>query len=335
MRNLAVGYFQAEPFVESCGAFESRIKEVYFSWPGVASCRPVKEYDAAERERFLADLRWCRERGIALDVLFNCNCYGEDAIGVVMERRVMTVLEEMGREGLYPEIVTTTSPFVAWLLRRRNAGVEIRASVNMRMHGTLGFEQAAELFDSFYVNREKQRDCSYLAECQTWACRNGKTLGMQVNSGCLRDCPFQQFHDNLHGHSRGRQLAEGRAMGFELFFCQESYRNGRWEEFLRSTWIRPEDVCYYRRYVSVIKLATRAVRNPARIVKAYATGHFDGNLLELMDPNASAAFGEWMIDNRSFPSDWATNGIGAACAQNCKHCGRCAEILAMVMKRGG
>ncbi len=331
MRDLAVGYFQAEPFVESCVPFEGHIKEVYFSWPGVLSCRPVTDYAGGERERFLSDLRWCREKGIALDVLFNCNCYGEEAIGVAMERRVMGVLEEMGREGLYPEIVTTTSPFVAWALRRGNAGVEIRASVNLRLHGTLGFEHGADLFDSFYVNRERQRDFSYLAECQNWAFRHGKKLGMQVNSGCLRDCPYQQFHDNLHGHSRGRQMMEGRTMGFELFFCQESYRNGRWEEFLRSTWIRPEDLSYYRRYVSVLKLATRTVRNPAQIVKAYATGHFAGNLLELMDPDASAAFGEWMIDNRRFPADWAMSGIGAACAQNCRHCGRCTEVLQQVL----
>ena len=139
MRDLAVGYFQREPFVESCEPFEGHIKEVFFSWPGELSCRPVGEYDEARHWRFLEDLRWCRRRGIALDLLFNCNCYGEHAIGTAMEERVLDVLDKMGEAGLSPDIITTTSPFVAWVLRRHNVPVEIRASVNLRLHGTLGF----------------------------------------------------------------------------------------------------------------------------------------------------------------------------------------------------
>ena len=40
-----------------------------------------------------------------------------------------------------------------------------------------------------------------------------------------------------------------------------------------------------------------------------------------------------MLDNASFPSDWAESGVAGACAANCTHCGRCAEVLARVLRR--
>lgn len=331
-KNLAVGHFYNEPFIEACAPWVGRIREVFFAWPGVLSCRPAPVFDDQVRERLYSDLRWCRENGILLDTLFNCNCYGDIAISPDLADFVTGTLRDMDAKGLFPDIVTTTSPFIATVLRERFPQVKIRGSVNLSIHGTLGFEYVDDLFDSFYVSREHQRDLGYMRRCAAWAKDHGKVLGMQLNSGCLRQCPYQQFHDNLHGHNRIRQSAVGEKFDFNVFLCKKTYARKNYEAFLKATWIRPEDAPLFEDPVSVMKLATRRIQNPTKILNAYASYHYDGNLLDLMDPVHSDLFAPYVIDNAAFPADWATSGIGAECANNCTECGKCAEVLAKVMR---
>ena len=334
-RNLAVGHFLNEPFISACMPHIARIREVFFAWPGVLSCRPAPEFTPEVKERFFADLLWCRENGILLDTLFNCNCYGDSAISPELAEFVSKNLRDMESYGLFPDIVTTTSPFIATVLRRHFPQVKIRWSVNLRVHGTIGFECVEELFDSFYVTRERQRDAAYLARVAEWAAAHGKIVGMQANSGCLRQCPFQTFHDNLHGHGDGRRpqdIATAKEYDFTFFRCRTAYARRAWEEFIRSTWIRPEDMPAYEPHVSVVKLATRRHRFPTKVLDAYATYSYDGNLLDLMDPVHSDLFAPYIIDNMSFPGDFAATVGSCPDANDCRHCGRCAAILGKVLR---
>ncbi|MBP5641368.1 MAG: hypothetical protein J6X55_17960 [Victivallales bacterium] len=331
-KNLAVGHFYNEPFIEACKPWVQRIAEVFFAWPGVLSCRPAPEFTDDVRERLFSDLRWCRENGIRLDTLFNCNCYGEQAISTELANFVVSVIDEMDDKGLSPDIVTTTSPFIATIIRRHFPHIRIRASVNLRAHGTLGMEAVQELFDEYYISREYQRSFPYVENAAKWAKMHGKQLGMQVNSGCLRDCPFQIFHDNLHGHNRPRIAEQAKALDFSFFRCRTHYeRDNVREDILKATWIRPEDVPLWEPYVSLFKIATRRINQPTKILNAYASYNYDGNLLDLLDPVHADIFAPDIIDNKSFPSNWATSGIGNECAMNCTHCGKCATILAQVM----
>ena len=333
-KKLAVGHFLNEDFIHACSPWTERIGEVFFAWPGVLSCRPAPDFTPELRERLVADLAWCRKNDIQLDALFNCNCYGEQAISHELENLVKDVMRQMDDCGLFPNVITTTSPFIATIIRRNFPTVKIRASVNLRAHGTIGFEAVSDIFDEFYLSREHHRDLEYVKQAAQWAKQNGKRIGIQLNSGCIRECPFQTFHDNIHGHNRAKQAANAKEFDFAFMLCQKHFgRDHAFEDIIRATWIRPEDAHLWEPYVSFCKLATRRIANPSKIVEAYASRSYDGNLLDLLDPVHSALFAPLLIDNKSFPNDWATSGIGAACAQNCIHCGRCAEVFHMVTKR--
>ena len=54
-----------------------------------------------------------------------------------------------------------------------------------------------------------------------------------------------------------------------------------------------------------------------------------GNLLNLMEPGHASAFLPWMIDNEKFPPSWRITATD--CAANCRHCGKCAEVLRQVL----
>ena len=332
-KTLAVGHFYNAPFQNACRPHLDRIREVFFAWPGVLSCRPAPEFTPEVRARLVGDLKWCRENGVLLDTLFNCNCYGDIAVSPELADFVSRMIGEMDAAGLFPDIVTTTSPFIATVLRQRFPSVNIRFSVNMRIHGTAGLEPVMELFDSFYASRERHREAGWLARLGEWARVRGKTLGMQANSGCLRQCPFQQFHDNLHGHNRMGQSQVGERFGFSVFRCRTNYDRGNYEDFLRSTWIRPEDLPLYEEHVDVVKLATRRHAHPVEVLDAYATYSYDGDLARLMDPSYP------------FPGAFDNAALGASAlwpqvrdcadANDCRHCGRCAALFKEAFRPGG
>ena len=327
---LAVGHFYNEDFIHACSPWRERIGEVFFAWPGVLSCRPAPDFTPELRERLVADLSWARQNGLLLDTLFNCNCYGEQAVSQELADLVRHVIMEMDKNGLFPDIVTTTSPFIATILKRIFPSIKVRASVNMRAHGTIGFESVADIFDEFYLSREHHRDLAWLARLGEWSRAHGKVLGMQANSGCLRQCPFQQFHDNLHGHNRMGQSKVGEQFGFSVFRCKTNYDRGNYEDFLRATWIRPEDLPRYEEHVDVVKLATRRHAHPVEVLNAYATYSYEGDLALLMDPSYP------------FPKSFDNAALGAsplwqevrACpdVNDCRHCGRCTELLREVFR---
>ena len=52
-----------------------------------------------------------------------------------------------------------------------------------------------------------------------------------------------------------------------------------------------------------------------------------------MDPLHSDLFAPYVVDNRSFPDDFAATVGACPDANDCRHCGRCAAVLSRVLKR--
>ncbi|MFC0878029.1 U32 family peptidase [Saccharicrinis sp. FJH2] len=72
----------------------------------------------------------------------------------------------------------------------------------------------------------------------------GQNYSLLVNSTCLFDCPLQQYHANENG-----ALSSGSDLNvidteFCLKYCISAF-NQQKENFLKATWIRPEDLSLY------------------------------------------------------------------------------------------
>lgn len=331
---FAIGYRDApggEPFSAVVTDYREAVTEVYFSWSGQPSGRPnAPATDWGAQERLENELRKIRRLGVKLDLLFNANCYGADAVSEKLEREVCGILERLDSLGLLPEIVTTASVFIAELLREAAPGIERRASVNMRLDSLSALDYLDGRFDSFYIRRDIQRNLGRVREFADRCRERGWKLCMLANSGCLRNCPAQTFHDNFVAHSAEAATRRTSPEHSDPTICWPYYRDPvRRIEFLKGSWIRPEDIRCYEGLVDVVKLATRQHDRPRMVIGAYASGRFDGNLTMLMEPNFSSLFGrESWIDNRRFPDDWF--GTAADCATDCRHCGRCEKVWRQV-----
>lgn len=335
---FSIGYQQPENgeyFSDIVRDYHDSIAEVYYPWPGMATGRAalgrVREaVDWSAQEELEENLRNIRQMGIRTDILFNSNCYGGAAISEGLANRICSIIDYLGNRDLAPEVVTTTSPFIATLIKRNFPGIETRASVNMRIDSILAMEYLSDIFDSFHIRRDLQRDLESVKQFHDWCVSHGKRLCMLANSGCLRCCPAQSFHDNLVAHDVEVDECKN-VKGYMAHLCWKLYsKKENYEEILRCSWIRPEDIFRYEPYFEMVKLATRQHSHPRMVIGAYASGHFDGNLLDILEPGFSTTFSPYAIVNSLFPENW--HEIAGKCAINCTHCGKCTEVLDAVLK---
>ena len=334
---FAVGYQPpafGKKFSEITASYTNQLGEIFFPWIGAASGRPpiltTKERDSKEAERILCqELLEFRKQGLALDLLMNANCYGEKAVSKAFEQEIREIIHRLDDQGCRPEIVTTTSPFVARTLKKYDPDIEIRASVNMRVGTIQAMGYIKDLFDSFYLQRDYQRNLDYVRTVRQWCNKNKKKLCLLANSGCLRFCPGQSFHDNLIAHCIEAVGLEP-VYDFNPHVCWKLYSDRKnWAEILKATWIRPEDLYRYEGLVDTIKLATRQHSHPQSVIGAYTSGKWDGNLLDLLEPGFSPAFDPYYIDNTKFPPEFFERT--AQCSIGCTECGYCEHILDQVL----
>ncbi len=335
---FAVGHYLTEKpddplsFAELAKKFAPRLREVYFPWPGLSNAR-AKVYNKPDDEaRIAADLKYCREHGMKLDILANATCYGDMAFTVEQRKQILSIIGKLDDMGLKPEIVTTTSPYIAKVFKLNFPDIEVRASVNMRLRNTLALEYLAPMYDSYYICRDVQRDLPTFRLMAKWCHDHGKKLCMLANSGCVRNCPWQVFHETLLSHKFTDAFPEMDNQNLNLVCNQIFTQKKTLADFLRCTWIRPEDVHVFEPELETIKLSTREAKFPHEIVEAYVSGSYDGNLTRLMDPYHGFGFRPNRVDNKSFPADWITSGIAGKCAENCTHCGKCDELLKTLLK---
>ena len=337
MTPLAAGYqhfADGAPFAE-IALRHPAVREVYFPWVDEPSGRPKLGFEEEDDPDELAaalkrDLTRLRNAGVGLDLLLNANCYGAEAMSTALEKRVEGILETLDSWGCRPEICTVASPFVARTVKALAPDVEVRASVNMRLTTLQAFRYLAPLFDSYYLGRDVQRNLETVRRFSDWCRANGKKLCILANSGCLRNCPWQTYHDNLIAHSDDA-MKTSNVGGWNPHLCWTLYKDRKnFAEILKATWVRPEDIHRYDGLVDVVKLATRQHANPDMVMSAYERGAFEGNLLDLFEPGFSPAFFPAFIDNTAFPPDWFEKT--SACARECAECGYCEKVLAECMK---
>jgi collagenase-like PrtC family protease len=229
------------------------------------------------------------------------------------------------------DIITTTSLAIARTVKKYFPETEVRASVNMRIGSPQAMSYVAELFDSFYVQRDIQRNLEQIKSIKNWCVENNKELCMLANSGCLRNCPGQTFHDNMVAHDA--EIDEMKNISnWTPHVCWNLYRDkDNYREILKGTWVRPEDLHHYEDLFKVVKLATRQHTHPRMVIDAYANRQHNGNLLDLFEPCFSPAFAPYAIDNTAFPDDWFDKT--SSCSGNCHKCNYCNNNISKVLKK--
>lgn len=322
-----------ESFADIIKDYRDRIEDVYFPWLDLPSGRaPLNNQrghvDWRGQEILESDLNDIRSMGVKLHLLLNASCYGKYNISSYLSNYICSVLSYLS-DTTGCDTVTTMSPLIAKTVKRHFPDIEVRASVNMKIGTVKGMEYVADMFDSYNIQREFNRDPARINELRKWANANGKKLYILVNSGCMNFCSFQTFHDNTVSHEKDVNETINEKDIASL--CKSYYKDkGHWVNFLQGSWIRPEDIPKHKKHFSGgLKLATRMHSNPRMVIDAYCSERYCGNLLDLMEPGHGPAFMPYIIDNAKFPEDWHDKVTN--CDKNCSKCDYCSRVLEKVL----
>jgi len=109
-------------------------------------------------------------------------------------------------------------------------------------------------------------------------------IELLANEGCIFHCPFKPAHDAHIALSNTGLVKESTWMMNQNIGCH-AYFNTQPQKFLKSPFIRPEDITHYEGLADTIKICGRTLGSGflQKTITAYADRSFTGNLLELMD----------------------------------------------------
>ena len=108
-------------------------------------------------------------------------------------------------------------------------------------------------------------------------------------------------------------------------------------KILQGGWIRPRDLSRVEAFFDTIALLSNDIPQALKVLKAYTEGHWDGDLLELLEPCHAVLEGMPPMRDDAFPDDWfeKTSGCGHAC-DGCDYCaGVIRRMDALMAKKGG
>lgn len=326
---FAVGYrLDSENLLKTIEKNASRISEVFFSFDDFPNGRSpsnlngeLSKWETIDKQR--EDLKRINNLGIKLNLLLNGNCYGKYAQSRSFFNKVGETIDYL--TDLYNlTCVTTTSPLIAKFVKQNFDEIEVRASVNMEIGTTEGMDYISDLFDSFYLKREYNRNFEKIKSARKWCDTQGKKLYGLANSGCLNFCSVHTFHDNLVSHEN--EISEmDNAYQFEGQCWEYLKKKDRRDNWLRLTnFIRPEDISLYEGLLDGIKLATRVNKNPTKIIESYCNSSYNGAITDLLEPNHSGLFYPSVIDNKSISSEFTEKVM--KCKKSCNDCEYCNNV---------
>ena len=332
-RKIAVKYsigYQvntSDTFMEYIAENKEHIYEMYFSWGDIPNGRnsmlmnrDLLPWQAQYKQ--IQDLDFISKQGIKLNLLLNGNCYGENSQSRAFFTKIGETVDYIAQCFSLPS-VTTTSPLIAKFLHENFDGIEVRASVNMKIGSVMGMEYVADYFDSFYMQREHNRDFSKIKELKGWCDKSGKGLFMLANSGCLSNCSAHTFHDNLVSHETDLAKMDN-AYKFQGI-CKNHLAKDKLSILKNTNFVRPEDIHLYEEYFVAAKIATRVSKNPINTLKAYINRKYNGAVTDLLEPNHSGIFYPQIVANDKLPQNFGK--YVATCSKNCEQCDFCKNAL--------
>ena len=322
---FSVGYQLKEDFslIDTILENKENISEVYFSFgdfPNGRSNLTQNGFLYENVNKQIEDLS--RLENMPLNLLLNGNCYGKNALARSFYNKIGDTVDYLLNK-FNLQCVTTTSPLIARFIKE-NFELSTRASVNMGIGSIEGMEYVKDVFDSFYLAREYNRDIEKIQEIRSWCNENNKKLFGLANSGCLKNCSAHTFHDNLVSHE-SESAEMDNAYVFEgqckIFFEKRENREN-WLKYM--TFIRPEDVPVYENLFDGLKLATRVNSDPERIIRSYIKGSYSGAVTSILEPDHTAMFYPRIIENKKISQEFLNTVL--FCDKKCHKCNYCNEI---------
>lgn len=264
------------------------VSEIFGKLPRdfVGGGRPAYLLSPLSRRRLEQHVRLARSLGIEFNYLLNAACLDNREYTRRGQRAIERTLEWLAQCEVAS--VTVSVPYLLELIKERFPHFQVKVGVFARVATAQQAKFWEELgadcitLDPLVVNRDFKTLAAIRASVR---CH----LQLIANSDCLLFCPLAGYHMVGLSHASQRHHRSGSLPLDYCFLTCTSMKLADPVHYIRSNWIRPEDVEWYTQLGYVrFKILERGAPTEVMIrrVRAYAERRYDGNLLDLIDPLA-------------------------------------------------
>lgn len=237
-------------------------------------------------KRLRRHIEKAHRHGLEFNYLLNASCLDNMELTRGGRRKIYGFLKWL-RE-LEVDAVTVAVPLLLEFVKEHFPALKVRVSLFAEADHVLNVKYWADMgadsitLNSPFVNRE----FTTLAEIRRVVSCD---LQLLVNNSCLQSCPYTAYHKVLLAHA---SQSGHRSGGFFIDYCYlkcSFLKLLHPVNFVRSDWIRPEDISRYESLgYTTFKLTERQAPTDALFarVKAYSERRYDGNLLDIVQPFA-------------------------------------------------
>lgn len=272
--------------------------------------RPSNTLEAIDKEKLELHVKTARDNNIKFNYLLNSACFSNREIDKKWQKEAIEFLQYLEKIGV--NALTVSNHLLLKLIKKYfscfSVRISIFANVNNYDRAKYWEDMGADFIcaDVYSLNRNFKE-----LEKITKNLKNAK-IELLANVSCLKDCPYANTHSVSIAHASNKYDDNDNSLDYCILNCQRDEIIDP-IKYLRSCWIRPEDIKFYENIgIEHFKLTERGIptKELLKRVKAYSEGSYDGNLIDLIlghgfVDNNETIFSYENIDNLNTPSDIA------------------------------
>ncbi|MCW4029314.1 MAG: hypothetical protein NWE92_06675 [Candidatus Bathyarchaeota archaeon] len=258
------------------------VREVYGSIKTsvFGSGRDMVSLPDISEKQFREYIKACQKSGIEFNYVFNFKCNSNDEFTTEGKNKIVNFASDMYSIGI--RRFTVVLPSIIDILNTSLPKIKISVSVIsnvdslLRIRAFAAFRNVDRIMLPEYLNRR----VGALRQLTSYSKKFNCSFGTIVNSLCLIDCPYRDFHYSFTSHAK----ANLEKRDFYDSICR-AIRLCNVEELLKMPWIRPEDISRYIGYgIEWFKISGREKEDSdlLKMVDIYNKENYSGNLLELL-----------------------------------------------------
>lgn len=245
--------------------------------------RPDNTLINVQKQRFEEHVRKVRDAGIKFNYLLNGSCLSNNEQDKNWQNNFKKFLNYLKSVGV--NALTVTNPYILQFVKKYfkndfTVRISTFACIDSYEKAKYWEEMGADYIcvDFVKINRDF-KTLKYMVDNLKHA-----KIEILVTNSCLKNCPMIHTHTNALSHASMVNNNKNNYEDWSLFYCQKKELENL-EEYIKSPWVRPEDIKYYEDIgIEHFKITERDFPTSELLkrVKAYTKRKYDGNLLDLI-----------------------------------------------------
>lgn len=260
------------------------IYEVYgkLKEDSIGGGRPNNALSEISKIKLEQHVKKCNEVGIKFNYLLNGSCLSNNEQSKEWQIELKKFLNYLKNIGV--RALTITNPFVLKIVKKYYKNFTVRIStfacIDTFSKAKYWEDLGADFIcvDFCRVNRNF-KILKYMVD----NLKSAKIEILMTNS-CLKECPIMGIHTSGLSHASNKFDDGTKYQDWCLYACQKIQLENL-DEYIKSPWIRPEDVIHYENIgIEHFKITERdfPTNELVKRVRAYTERNYEGNLLDLI-----------------------------------------------------